>query len=103
MMKRYLRIPGGQWCAAVIEDQALPDGQEYAERACATYGLPAGSLEVVDVDDDSDPRDGAYIDVAPSPAPEIIEAPPSLTIEEITALKRIAAEAIVAAPVAEVK
>lgn len=102
-MKRYLRIPGGQWCAAVLEDEVMPDGPEYAERACSTYGLPTGSLEVVDVDDDSDPREGAYIDVAPLPAPEIIEAPPSLTIEEITALKRIAAEVIVDGPVAEVK
>jgi hypothetical protein len=66
-MKRYLMTSDGRWCAAVIEDAEFFDnGVDYAERACITYGLPAGSLVAINKQDgEDDPRTGDIIDVVP--------------------------------------
>mgnify|MGYP006893313997 CR=1 FL=1 len=61
-MLRFMQIIDTEaFCAEVSQAEtfAIPDAQYYPDRACASYGLPAGSLRAVYTDDGADDPRGA--------------------------------------------
>ncbi len=59
MKTAYLQTATGQWAAASISDDSMPDDMsDWAQAAAATHLLLPGSFTVVTGDDQNDPRTG---------------------------------------------